>query len=46
MHLLEAVNSTSATQSTRDFEAYNLGFGQCIGAGFRVLGEMNGRGDR
>lgn len=39
MHLLQAVNSTSATQSTRDFVAYNLGFGQCIGAGFRVLGE-------
>jgi|tagenome__1003787_1003787.scaffolds.fasta_scaffold20982601_3 hypothetical protein len=39
MHLLEAVNSTAAVQSTRDFVAYNLGFGQCIGAGFRVLGE-------
>jgi hypothetical protein len=39
MHLLQAVNSTAATRSTRDFVAYNLGFGQCIGAGFRVLGE-------
>src|SRR4051812_38210073 len=39
MHLLQAVNSTAATQSTRDFAAYNLGFGPSIGAGFRVLGE-------
>lgn len=39
MHLLQAVNTTAAMQSTRDFVAYNLGFGQCIGAGFRVLGE-------
>jgi len=39
MHLLEAANSTAATQSTRDFAAYNLGFGPCIGAGFRILGE-------
>ncbi len=39
MHLLQATNTASATRSTRDLEVYNVGFGPCIGAGFRTVGE-------
>jgi hypothetical protein len=39
MHLLQATNTVAAKRSTRDIEVYNMTFGPCIGAGFRVLGE-------
>jgi hypothetical protein len=39
MHLLQVTNTVSSTRSTRDVEVYNMGFGPCIGAGFRTLGE-------